>query len=340
MSLLGNALIGAVGGGAKSYADQIRREAQQAREERLKEEDHARQVERDDNLQRDRLELEGHRSANENASAAYRATLAEESAKRNQEKWVDGEDEIGHYQKSSKSDKKEYIPTRGQSDKLDPRVNAALDMWKEQYKAMEQSRSKAIEMGSSDQASAIQADLNKLGEQITFTLQTGKLEAPGDNRPQLTGDAFEKLMGKLNRLSDEEKAKRIDEARSRYSNFDSLVSQPEDKPAPVNPEEQAVDQGILASIGTKLDASYSQGRGGKPVQGGEDPSLGSLNLMRGKDAFSNNVEVGRYRTQFINSGRTPSQSDILRMIPYLPEMSPEEQEHVLFFVEKYDLKVN
>ena len=36
MSLLGNALIGAIGGGAQSYADQIRLEAQQAREDRLK----------------------------------------------------------------------------------------------------------------------------------------------------------------------------------------------------------------------------------------------------------------------------------------------------------------
>lgn len=121
MSLLGNALLGAIGGGAKSFADQIRLEAQQAREDRLRDEDQTLQKDRDEKSRQHDKDMEGIRAANNNATASLTQTLRDESAKKNQEMFEDVKDENGNIigQRSKKTN--QYTPFKtgkGGSDDL------------------------------------------------------------------------------------------------------------------------------------------------------------------------------------------------------------------------------
>lgn len=131
MSLLGNALLGAIGGGAKSFADQIRLEAQQAREDRLKDEELTHQSERDEKQRKHQLDLEGIRAANNNATTSLRQSLSDESAKKNRDTYTSGKDELGHYQQSKNTGKKEYFRTKGDGSgdllKLKEQQSKAID---------------------------------------------------------------------------------------------------------------------------------------------------------------------------------------------------------------------
>lgn len=131
MSLLGNALLGAIGGGAKSFADQIRLEAQQAREDRLKDEERTHQSERDEKKRQHDKDMEGQRAANNNATASLRQALSDESAKKNRDTFTSGKDDLGHYQQSKNTGKKEYFRTKGDGSgdllKLKEQQSKAID---------------------------------------------------------------------------------------------------------------------------------------------------------------------------------------------------------------------
>lgn len=202
MSLLGNALIGAIGGGAQSYADQIRLEAQQAREDRLKLKERSYQTERDAKLFENQKEnalrttlmnmaLEKQRATIRDESTRKELEMREKIEKRNRDKWVSGVDDLGHYQQSNNTGKREYIIGKGGkgSDKLDPKdelkkeaLFKQLDVW---------SKVREDSMDADERAKAL-TRLDEIDQQINELAQTGVPEIDDGAMKAMFDDAVKR----------------------------------------------------------------------------------------------------------------------------------------------------
>lgn len=214
MSLLGNALIGAIGGGAQSYADQIRLEAQQAREDRLKLKERSYQTERDaklfenqkeidNNTHEKRMALEKQSATSRDESTRKELEMREKIEKRNRDKWVSGVDDLGHYQQSNNTGKREYIIGKGGkgSDKLDPKdelkkeaLFKQLDVWSKVREDSSDADERAKALTRLDE---IDRQINELAQIGVPEIDDGAMKAMFDDAVKRNPDGDPKALADM-----------------------------------------------------------------------------------------------------------------------------------------------